>query len=332
MTHTLPGADIRHYYAALGIELPTWASENASVHCFIDPNAHHHGDRHASCSVDLTTGAFNCHGCGARGGAYDAAIQLGHNPESAIELMIRFRLVERRHGSTKRHRRARRISGPQPSVKPGSAPAFDVSEDEVAHWRTSLGLRPLLLQRLASERLWSAKTIRTFELGIDGDRITIPVRDDRGHLVGLLRYRAWGANRPAKMLAAAGSQRRLLPHPVAESSQQLILVEGEPDMLAARSHELPAIALPGVEAWRAEWADQFAGRHVAIVMDADHQGRAAARRIADDLAPQANTTIFDIGPERDDGYDLTDWILDGQANPGGLDFNCLLDARRAHGR
>jgi DNA primase len=134
------------------------------------------------------------------------------------------------------------------------------------------------------------------------------------------------------MLAAAGSQRRPLPDPAAEPSRQVILVEGEPDMLAARSHELPAIAVPGVEAWRAEWAGLFAGRHVVIVMDADHQGRAAARRIADDLAPQAKTTIVDIDAERDDAYDLTNWILDGHADAVGLGLSCLFDARRADGR
>jgi DNA primase len=174
-------------------------------------------------------------------------------------------------------------------------------------------------------------TIRAFELGVDGDRITIPVRDERGPLVGLLRYRAWGANHTAKMLAAPGSQRGLLPHPAAEPSRQIILVEGEPDMLAARSHELPAIALPGVEAWRAEWADLFAGRHVTIVMDADHQGRAAARRIADDLAPQAKTKVVDLSPERDDGYDVTDWILHSRSEPGGLDLTRLLEQGRCHG-
>jgi Toprim-like len=159
-----------------------------------------------------------------------------------------------------------------------------------------------------------------------------PGRGAGRHLVGLLRYRAWGANRRAKMLAAAGSQRRPLPDPAAEPSRQVILVEGEPDMLAARSHELPAIAVPGVEAWRAEWAGLFAGRHVVIVMDADHQGRAAARRIADDLAPQAKTTIVDIDAERDDAYDLTNWILDGHADAVGLGLSCLFDARRADGR
>jgi hypothetical protein len=104
MTQTLPGADIRRYYAALGIALPTWASENANVRCFADPDAHHHGDRHASCSVNLTTGAYNCHGCSAHGGAYDAALELGHTPRSAIEQMIRYELVNRRH--TPPHRRA----------------------------------------------------------------------------------------------------------------------------------------------------------------------------------------------------------------------------------
>lgn len=73
-------------------------------------------------------------------------------------------------------------------------------------------------------------------------------------------------------------------------------------------------------------------RAVAIVMDADHQGRAAARRIAEDLAPQAKTSIIDLGPEREDGYDLTDWVLDGQVGPDGLNLTCLFKERRSHGR
>ena len=56
---TLPGADIRGYYTALGIDLPAWAQEQASVRCFADPDLHQHEDRNPSCSVNLTTGAFN---------------------------------------------------------------------------------------------------------------------------------------------------------------------------------------------------------------------------------------------------------------------------------
>jgi hypothetical protein len=46
-----------------------------------------------------------------------------------------------------------------------------------------------------------------------------------------------------------------------------------------------------------------------IIMDADPPGRAAAQRIAHDLTPHAETTTIDLAPDRNDGYDLTDWIL-----------------------
>jgi len=45
-------------------------------------------------------------------------------------------------------------------------------------------------------------------------------------------------------------------------------------------------------------------------MDADNAGRAGAERIAYDLAEVANPQIVDLAPERDDGYDLTDWLLE----------------------
>jgi hypothetical protein len=80
-------------------------------------------------------------------------------------------------------------------------------------------------------------------------------------------------------------------------------------MIAARSHDLPAIAVPGTQAWRSGWADLLAGRDVTVVMDADPPGRAAARRIAADLASRAEVRIVDLAPGRGDGYDLTDRLL-----------------------
>ena len=80
MTSTLPGADIRGFYRALGVLLPEWATTEASVRCFADPGAHAREDRDPSCSVNGQTSAWHCWGCGASGGAYDAAIALGHTP------------------------------------------------------------------------------------------------------------------------------------------------------------------------------------------------------------------------------------------------------------
>ncbi len=80
-TLTLPGADTRGYYQQLGIHVPEHSRVEASVRCFADPGAHRRDDRDPSCSVNLINGAWQCHGCGARGGAYDAALAKGQHPD-----------------------------------------------------------------------------------------------------------------------------------------------------------------------------------------------------------------------------------------------------------
>ena len=112
------------------------------------------------------------------------------------------------------------------------------------------------------------------------------------------------------MLATAGSRRALLPHPDAEPSRYLLLVEGEPDMIAARSHGLPAIAVPGVDAWKPAWAQLLADRDVTVVMDCDEQGRAAAAAIVSELSSLSDVRALELTPDRNDGYHLTDWLLE----------------------
>jgi hypothetical protein len=84
-------------------------------------------------------------------------------------------------------------------------------------------------------------------------------------------------------------------------------------MIAARSRGLAAIAVPGVHAWRPEWAPLLAGRQVTVAMDADREGRQAAARIARDLERVADVEVIDVAPARDDGYDLSNLLL---ARPG----------------
>ena len=114
------------------------------------------------------------------------------------------------------------------------------------------------------------------------------------------------------MLAAPGTRLGLIPHPDRESSRRLVLLEGPPDMIAARSRRWPAIAVPGDHAWQPGWARLLADREVIVVMDSDAAGRAAAQRIAADLAPVAHVRVVDLAPARDDGFDLTNWLLHHQ--------------------
>ena len=75
-----------------------WAQREASVGCFANPDGHAHGDRDPSCSVNVETGAWHCWGCGAKGGAFDAAIVRGLDSRRAFELKVAYGLAERDPG------------------------------------------------------------------------------------------------------------------------------------------------------------------------------------------------------------------------------------------
>jgi hypothetical protein len=308
MTLTLPGADMRGYYQALGIELPGWASTEASVRCFAAPDGHRRGDRDPSCSVNLEHGAWHCHACGAKGGAFDAATARGYSDRAAIDLMVAYGLTEH---SAYRHANANRRPHPRSiSTRPAQPPRAPLrpTRHDIERWQATLAADTDLIAKLARERGWLYATMLELELGVDRGRITIPVRDDERRLIGMLRYQPWPQPREPKMLATAGSRRALLPHPAAEPSTHVLLVEGEPDMIGARSRGLPAIAVPGVDAWRRPWVQLLAGREVTVIMDCDERGRAAAAAIESDLSSLGAVRVLDLAPDRNDGYDLTDWL------------------------
>jgi hypothetical protein len=121
---TLPGADVRGFYSALGIELPGWAQEEASIACFADPDAHARGDRDPSCSVNVETGAWHCWGCGAKGGAFDAALARGLDSRQAFELKVAYGLATRGSGSG---RPARRSIPPRRPHRDDQPPASDAA-------------------------------------------------------------------------------------------------------------------------------------------------------------------------------------------------------------
>ena len=312
MTQTLAGANIRGYYAALGIEIPGWARTEACVRCFADADAHQRGDRDPSCSINLEHGAWHCHACGAKGGAFDAATARRYSDRAAIDLMVAYGLTEHR---AYRHPQPRsRPPAPSRPQRPSRPPRMTFRETAAAipRWQAALAGDTDLIRKLARERGWLYATMLELELGVDRGRITIPVRDDERRLIGLLRYQPWPQPREPKMLASAGSRRALLPHPAAEPSTNVLLVEGEPDMIAARSRGLPALAVPGVDGWRPAWAELLAGREVTVVMDCDEQGRIAAAAIESHLSSHSVVRVLDLAPDRNDGYDVTDWLVQRQ--------------------
>src|SRR5436305_5614316 len=160
----LPGGDVRGFCAALGIDLPAAAGRDVSVRCFADPDAHAHGDRHASCSVSLVSGAWRCWACDARGGAYDAALARGVSPREAVDLLIAHGLAERRHGGGGRFRAA----GRSPSLDARAHDARNAAEAKLAISEADLAQAserlaacqwPLSAMRAEQQRLWSRAVV-----------------------------------------------------------------------------------------------------------------------------------------------------------------------------
>ena len=188
-----PPADVPAFYAALGIELPGWAHTNATVRCFADPGAHAHEDRNPSCSVSLEHGAWRCWACGARGGAYDAALAHGHTPAAAMQLLVHHGLAELSDDSDQPRRRVARRTSPNGTTwrpRERQCSSLAVTDADVAAWsRALVGERGRRWRaRLERERLSSPAVMRELELGYNRARITIPIRDAAGQLRGVLRY------------------------------------------------------------------------------------------------------------------------------------------------
>lgn len=186
------------------------------------------------------------------------------------------------------------------------------SQAQLALWRRRLLGDEDVLGRLNQRRGWTLDALESLGLGLDGERLTIPVCDRDGRLVNVLHYAfAGGRDGRAKMLALRGRPRDLFPAPETICVDELWVVEGEPDAITARTLGLAAVAVPGANGWRDEWAGRFATRRVVVCGDCDRPGRRLAQRIAGSLSGLATEVrILDLDPSRDDGHDIGEFAQD----------------------
>ena len=239
---TLTGADIRGYYEPARDPPPRRRrASKPSVRCFADPGSHRREDRDPSCSINVINGAWQCHGCGARGGAYDAALAKSHTPRSAIDLMIAHGLIERRA----QVRTARELlhTGRRPAAQHARAgarldaleettvrPSLHVTEQDIARWQAALARRPCLLAQLAEARAWSFRTMRALGLGLDRGRVTIPIRQRS-------RRAPWRAALPARAHWPAEDARHARDSPRARPPPRHRTLETNPPRRRPTRHD-----------------------------------------------------------------------------------------------
>lgn len=292
-------ADVRGFFDALGVELGREVGDEISVRCFANPTAHQHDDRVKSCSINMLTGVWKCHGCGEEGNAYFAAIALGRSELEARRLAKSYGLFIERAGKREK-----------PKLP---------NENDLKRWRKQLWANAPMVERLAELKAWTPVAIRRLGLGWDGERVIFPIRTNRLKIQGVARYLPGGS---PKMLAAAGTKRGLFPAPeIIGRKRTLFVVEGEPDAVSLWSAGVPAVAVPGAQSWRPEWARRLDGRRLIVMCDCDKPGRDLAATIGE----LPNAMVVDLEPSRDDGWDVGELVREAAAEGGVWQARFLME-------
>lgn len=161
--------------------------------------------------------------------------------------------------------------------------------------------------------LWAS--VQYFKLGVVDDplpghekyrgRLAIPYITRSG--VVSMRFRAIPPDdSPAKYLSLPGDPPRLFnPLDLDRREPFVCITEGEFDAITAHQAGLPAVGVPGVQAWGSFWPRMFDGYEtVYILADNDDKGQGAA--FAEKVASQVPNSRVVLMPE---GHDVNSYVL-----------------------
>jgi hypothetical protein len=193
----------------------------------------------------------------------------------------------------------------------GNKPGAPLPGDEtIQRWVDSLQSNKAALKAFSEQRGIENKTIIEWQIGWDGSRYTIPVRDVEGEIVNVRRY-LMNAGHSDKMLNVPGHGTAMIFRPdILAANDDVVLTEGETDCILLNQEGVPAVThTAGAGTFKAQWAQLFAGKTVWIAYDADDAGRKGAKKVESILSSfAANVHIIDI-PETKKGADVTDYLF-----------------------
>ena len=189
------------------------------------------------------------------------------------------------------------------------------SEDTIEKWATALITNKTRLKAMMDQRGFDRKTIIEWQIGWDGSRYTIPVRDADLALVNVRRYQMGGSH-TNKMLNLPGHGTAAIFRPdILRDNDKVVLTEGETDCILLNQTGIPAVThTAGASTFKAQWAQSFVGKDVWVCYDADDAGRKGAKRVEDILRAFANNVFIINIPMTTKGADVTDYIhLEGHS-------------------
>lgn len=167
---------------------------------------------------------------------------------------------------------------------------------------------------------------------VDRRRVTIPERDEKGAIVGLVGYLPKPRRVPGdqRFDSEPGSHRSLTfrPERIA-SAGELWFSEGPSGAAALLAAGLEPVCWPSAYGWRDDWSKIVnPAQTVYVLADADDSGRQGARIVAESLAKRAASVVLVEIPERvvGEGGDAVD-VLERNL---GVGYLRLLARRGEH--
>lgn len=209
-----------------------------------------HPDKTPSFTVNTETREWFCHGCG-KGGAEK-------------EFLAEYFDVDTKIGKYAFEYWEKRGTLPFPT------------DEAVNKYHQRLLKSPKDLAILESFGI-TLDTIKELKIGLDDFRVVFPIKSRRGYWVNLRRYlppqRRLADSKEPKCLNLRGlGQRRYYPYE-AFDQQEVVVVEGEKDCVAARSQGLNAVTGTGGSAIPVDEVGLFKDKDVVLMLDSDTVGQ-----------------------------------------------------------
>ena len=272
-------------------------------------------DNNPSFTANLTTGTWYCNSCQSRGNIHTLYKKLYNlKPEEAwLQLGDALKI-------------------PRPDGSKPTRPDIDTGLVSEYH-KQLMNLTGPLRDMLRERRGLVDKTLVDFQLGWDGERVTIPIYDEYNTLVNFRRYK-WNSNEDQfKVLNYVDEYNNTygevrifgIDRVLDQSIDYIVWCEGEMDRLINEQMGFPtACPTSGAGTWKPEWTKLFRNKkRVYLAQDNDEAGRNATAKLCEKLYRIVDVYIINWPENFPVKGDITDFYT--KCGQTAEDFQKLLD-------
>lgn len=272
-------------------------------------------DNNPSLTVNLSKGVWYCNSCHSKGNIHTMYKALYHksNEEAWFELGDALKI-------------------PRPDGSKPTRPDIEIGLVQEYHQKL-MSLTGPIRDMLRERRGLTDKTLVDFQLGWDGDRITIPIYDEYNTLVNFRRYKWNSTEDQWKVLNYVdefnntyGEVRIFgIDRVLDDTIEDIVWCEGEMDRLTAEQNGF-ACACPtsGAGTWKPDWTKLFRNKkRVYLAQDNDEAGRNATRKLCEKLYRIVDVYIINWPDDFPIKGDITDFFT--KCGQTAEDFQRLLD-------